>query len=171
MMPKTLQAKHIPDLPILEFLFKLRLSGGEYELGVLSTYPIWGDHRLVFAMPAGTPWKVRAAKMNALSRRGLVDEFRNGGFRITDKGIEFLYPGYFEAQYQATVPVLRFIKFGDLIKRLRGAGRNLQADHLRAQAAAANQASGAEWTPDEIYQQLVLDPDAGFSTPAKEVTA
>jgi hypothetical protein len=78
MMPKTLQAKHIQDLPILEFLFKLRLSGGQYEFGSLSTYPIWGYRRLVFAMPIDTPWKVRAAKMKALSRRGLVDEFRNG---------------------------------------------------------------------------------------------
>jgi repressor of nif and glnA expression len=45
---------------------------------------------------------LRYAKMRALSRRGLVDEFRIGGFRITDKGVEFLYPGYCETQYQKT---------------------------------------------------------------------
>jgi hypothetical protein len=169
MMPKTLQAKHIPDLPILEFLFKRRLAEGEYALGFLSTYPIWGDRRLSFAMPIDTPWKVRAAKMRALQRRRLVEEIRNGGFRITEKGIEFLYPGYLEAEFEKTLPVFRFVKFGDLVKRLCAASRTAQADFLRSQAAAANQASGAEWTQDEIDQQLVLDPDAGFPTPAKEV--
>jgi hypothetical protein len=168
MMPKTLQAKHIPDLPILEFLFKLRLSGGEYELGVLNTYPIWGDRRLAFAMPIDTPWKVRAAKMRALQRRRMVEEIRNGGFRITEKGIEFLHPGYLDAQEKAAMPVFRFVKFGDLMKRLCAAGRTAQADLLRSQAAAANQASDAEWTQDEIDQQLVLDPDAGFPEPVKE---
>jgi hypothetical protein len=168
MMPKTLQAKHIPDLPILEFLFRLRLARGEYEVGALNDCQVWGDRRLAFAMPIGTPWKVRAAKMAALSRRGLVYEIRIGGFVITEKGIEFLHPGYLEAQYQATLPVFRYVKFGDLVKRLRSDGRTRQADLLRSQAAAANQASDAQWTQDEIDQQLVLDPDAGFPEPAKE---
>jgi hypothetical protein len=60
---KTLQAKHIPDQPILEFLFKIRLAGGEYSLGFINDCAVWGDARLAFAMPIGTPWKVRYATL------------------------------------------------------------------------------------------------------------
>jgi hypothetical protein len=67
-MLKTLQAKHIPDLPILEFLlerYQRRDSGGG---AVICTGAIWGDKRIAFAMPIGTPYKVKLAKMRALIR-------------------------------------------------------------------------------------------------------
>jgi hypothetical protein len=40
---------------------------------------------------------------------------------------------------------------------------------MLAEAAAANQASEADWPQDEIDQQLVMDPDAGFPEPAQDV--
>lgn len=48
---------------------------------------------VVEAMPPGTPWKLRLAKMGQLIRRGLVDGCFcgcRGDFYITDAGREFL---------------------------------------------------------------------------------
>jgi hypothetical protein len=94
-MPKRLQAKDIPELPILELLAARRERYGEYSCAVVSGVETWatgrdGDKRLGHAMPDHTPYKVRYAKMQMLARRGLVYEIRNGGFVITDKGIAHL---------------------------------------------------------------------------------
>jgi hypothetical protein len=66
-----MQAKDIPEAPIMEFL------------GKLAPYQAAGWHNLtpregccptvIDAMPPGTPQKVALAKMRALIKRGLID--------------------------------------------------------------------------------------------------
>lgn len=66
-----MQAKDIPERPIIEFLGKLR------DNPVSSRAP-WGtsfagyDNSILNAMPPGTPQKVAMAKMRAMIRKGMV---------------------------------------------------------------------------------------------------
>lgn len=76
-----IQCKHIPDLPILQFLDGLK--------GQWATW-FGGSCRSVRqAMPTGTPVKLAQAKMRQLIRRGLVDGCGcgcRGDYRLTQHG-------------------------------------------------------------------------------------
>lgn len=82
-----MQAKDIPELPVLVFL---------RDLGQWAT---WYDYEprpantVLRAMPVDTPPKVALAKMRALIKRGLVDGCPcgcRGDFHLTDKGRELV---------------------------------------------------------------------------------
>jgi hypothetical protein len=83
---KSLQCKHIPDLPILEFLNR---HDGQWCNWV------FGNERDVhLAMPTGLPEKIVLAKMRQLMARGLVDGCGcgcRGDFELTEKGKQFLH--------------------------------------------------------------------------------
>ena len=77
---KGMQAKHVPDDPVLVFI-------AEHATATYSE-PIY-DNSVLHAMPAGTPLKVALAKMNALIQRGWVDGCGcgcMGSFTLTDTG-------------------------------------------------------------------------------------
>lgn len=80
-----LQCKHIPDVPILQFLAKqTRWSkhGNGYSMPTVQD-----------AMPEWACVRLQVAKMVMLKRRGLVDGCGcgcRGDWRITNKGIEYL---------------------------------------------------------------------------------
>jgi hypothetical protein len=86
-----MQAKDIPELPILQYLATIPKdrTAARYR-----TYP--GSEEvpsIIHAVPAGTPEKVALAKMKALIRRGLVDGCAcgcRGDFTITEKGRDSL---------------------------------------------------------------------------------
>lgn len=76
MSERRMQAKDIPDEPILRLL---ETRNGEWTL--------WWD--ITKAMPEGVPEKVVLAKMASLIRRGLVDGCAcgcRGDFVLTEKG-------------------------------------------------------------------------------------
>jgi hypothetical protein len=82
-----MQAKDIPEGPVLEFLAAQTRSA---TLGYIDREK-WPDSMptVYDAMPPGTPNKVARAKMRALIRRGLVDGCTcgcRGDYDITDKG-------------------------------------------------------------------------------------
>lgn len=67
-----MQAKDVPDEPVLAFLAVLPAHADGSE----RRWATWGPgyaHSVANAMPEGTPEKVQLAKMAALIRRGLVD--------------------------------------------------------------------------------------------------
>lgn len=64
-MDKILQAKHIPEEPILVFL-REQTKWATYGEG--HSMPTVQD-----AMPKGTPVKIQLAKMRSLIKRGLVE--------------------------------------------------------------------------------------------------
>lgn len=104
-----MQCKDIPDLPIMKFLAERRRLYGQYDCGVVMNADTWGtgkygDRRLANAMPEDVPYKLRYAKMMMLARRGLVDEFRNGGFRITDLGRHFVAEAELLARGYTLIP-------------------------------------------------------------------
>lgn len=80
-----MQAKDVPDLPVLQFLADLN---GEWA------FWFGGHARSVGnAMPPETPHKVVLAKMRQLMKRGLVKGCGcgcRGDFEITDEGRAFL---------------------------------------------------------------------------------
>ena len=81
-----MQAKDIPELPILDFLVGLPL-GQWAGWGCCSRYDVRK------AVPDGTPAKVFLAKMRSLIARGLVSGCAcgcRGDFEITIKGRELL---------------------------------------------------------------------------------
>lgn len=93
MMPKKVQAKDIPETPILDGLLAIKKHNPTSWAGAI----IWDlpgfDFSLMRKVPAGTPEKVLLAKMASLVKRGLVDGCCcgcRGDFRITDKGIAHL---------------------------------------------------------------------------------
>lgn len=63
-----MQAKDIPEQPILDFLERHR----GHWCSMFSP-EIAGDRSIFNAMPPGTPYKVALAKMRALIKRGIVD--------------------------------------------------------------------------------------------------
>lgn len=82
-----MQAKDVPDLPVLEFLAALGTCGNWYE---------GCDNSVLNAMPDGTPAKVALAKMRSLIKRGLVSGCPcgcRGDFEITQKGSDSIKTG------------------------------------------------------------------------------
>lgn len=81
-----MQAKDIPELPILKFLI-------DHAGGWCFNFPAEIDDRSVLhAMPKDVPGKLVIAKMNGLIRRGLVSGCTcgcRGDYEITDKGREY----------------------------------------------------------------------------------
>lgn len=88
-----MQAKDIPEIPVLRFLAEkggwCNWFGADYENSV------------THAMPTGTPAKVALAKMRAMIKKGLVTGCAcgcRGDFEITDKGREMLSDEILEAE-------------------------------------------------------------------------
>jgi hypothetical protein len=86
-----MQAKDIPDRPLLEWL-----AVGTKEYSGYTWYdqiPRRGSPTVLDGMPTGTPGKLALAKMNQLLRRGLVSGCCcgcRGDFEITDQGRAFI---------------------------------------------------------------------------------
>lgn len=79
-----MQAKDIPDVPVLEFLIATQRR---MALGA-NWYPP-SENSVTHAMPPNTPPKVALAKMRALIRRGLARGCCcgcRGDFTITEQG-------------------------------------------------------------------------------------
>ena len=88
---KTLQCKHIPDKPVLEFLRNLPY----YRPGVQRTGTWYSgfDNSVDKSMPEGTPEKLVLAKMRSLITKGLVSGCQcgcRGDFELTTKGLSTL---------------------------------------------------------------------------------
>lgn len=80
-----MQAKDIPELPVLQFLAKLPPNRSATWYGNAEFMP---ETSVIAAMPSGTPEKVALAKMRALIKRGFVDGCGcgcRGDFVITEK--------------------------------------------------------------------------------------
>ena len=88
-MNKRLQAKDIPERPILQALERC-----DIDENFLSTLGEIGDPcNLLTHVPAGCPLKVAIAKMASLIRRGLATGCTcgcRGDFEITQAGIDYL---------------------------------------------------------------------------------
>lgn len=83
---RVMQAKNIPEAPVLQFLAGLPRNTPATWYGKASWTP---ENSVILAMPAGTPEKVALAKMRALIKRGLVEGCGcgcRGDFVITTKG-------------------------------------------------------------------------------------
>jgi hypothetical protein len=81
-----MQAKDVPDRPVLEFLASLN---GEWA----NWYSIGHPRSVRNAMSPDTPEKVVLAKMRQLKKRGLVDGCGcgcRGDFVLTGRGRQFL---------------------------------------------------------------------------------
>jgi hypothetical protein len=79
-----MQAKDIPEKPVLEFI-----ASSSIWCTWVSGYP----NSVRNAMPKDTPDKVAIAKMRALIKRGLVDGCTcgcRGDYQITEQGKAFL---------------------------------------------------------------------------------
>ncbi len=91
-----MQAKDVPDRPVLEFLTTLSNTwpANWVDLESEKKYdPKYQGHSVLHGMPEGTPRKVALAKMRSLIKRGLVEGCScgcRGDFKITDDGIKFL---------------------------------------------------------------------------------
>ena len=97
MTESVTQAKDVPEMPVLEFLFGLNRWA--------TWFPGY-DNSVENAMPVGTPEKVALAKMRALIKRGLVDGCPcgcRGDFELTDAGREVflsqLLPDALDAEF------------------------------------------------------------------------
>lgn len=80
-----MQCKDIPEIPILQFLAD--------RPGVWCNWYFGNNNDVTNAMPAGTPGKVKIAKMRRLIERGLVDGCPcgcRGDFQLTPKGCDYL---------------------------------------------------------------------------------
>lgn len=78
-----MQAKDVPDLPVLQWLAGRGLH--------FSTWCDWPETSVLAAMPPGTPPKVALAKMRRLIARGLVTGCGcgcRGDFQLSKKGRE-----------------------------------------------------------------------------------
>ena len=86
-MPKKIQCKHIPELPILEFLHDRMLRGEGWAYwyqGFDNSIPV----------PEGIPDKLIVAKMAQMIAKGLVDGCPcgcRGDYAITDNGIKEMW--------------------------------------------------------------------------------
>ena len=86
-MTTKMQAKDIPERPVLEFLkvnWPCNWYGNEFERSVTR------------AMPDGTPLKVALAKMRSLEKRGLITGCCcgcRGDFKLSVKGHRLLDGG------------------------------------------------------------------------------
>ena len=83
---KTIQAKHLPEKPILEFLASRKGVSCFFDSDTHAKHFL---SSIVTAFPAGTPPEVIRAKMRSLIKRGLVDGCAcgcRGDYEITNKG-------------------------------------------------------------------------------------
>lgn len=86
----SMQAKDVPDRPVLEFLAALN---GVWANWYFAEGSAPDERNVRRAMPPKTPSKVVLAKMRQLMKRGLVDGCPcgcRGDFVITQKGRDFL---------------------------------------------------------------------------------
>ena len=87
-MAKTVQCKHIPIIPILEFLLERKREN--------KIWCVWYDgfeNSIGQAMPPDIPDKLKIAKMANLIKKGLVSGCPcgcRGDYEITNKGINYL---------------------------------------------------------------------------------
>lgn len=84
----TMQAKDIPDLPVLEFLAHVGDTG--YRWAIIFSE---AENSVQHAMPEWVNEKLARAKMKALIRRGLADGCNcgcRGDYTLTAKGREYL---------------------------------------------------------------------------------
>ena len=87
----SMQAKDVPELPILQFLRDMPEWAANRFSKTLGGEP--NTNSILHAMPEGVPEKVVLAKMDSLIRRGLVDGCAcgcRGDFRLTEKGVAYL---------------------------------------------------------------------------------
>lgn len=92
-MFKNLQCKHIPELPILEFIGNVDRK--EWPLGASI---FWDDdfkpaNSVFWSMPERTPKNLGVAKMKMLLRSGLVLGCGcgcRGDFTLSEKGLSFI---------------------------------------------------------------------------------
>lgn len=90
---KTIQAKHVNKLPILEFLAGLDQWACIFNTGAGENRDELFDNSVWHAIPKEVPYKVGRAVMANLIKRGLVNGCTcgcRGDFEITDKGREVL---------------------------------------------------------------------------------
>ena len=90
---KTIQAKHVNKLPILEFLAGLDQWACIFNTGAGESSDELFDNSVWHAIPKEVPYKVGRAAMANLIKRGLVNGCTcgcRGDFEITDKGREVL---------------------------------------------------------------------------------
>ena len=90
---KTIQAKHVNKLPILEFLAGLDQWACIFNTGAGENRDELFDNSVWHAIPKEVPYKVGRAAMANLIKRGLVEGCTcgcRGDFEITDKGREVL---------------------------------------------------------------------------------
>lgn len=90
---KTIQAKHVNKLPILEFLAGLDQWACIFNTGAGENRDELFDNSVWHAIPKEVPYKVGRAVMASLIKRGLVEGCTcgcRGDFEITDKGREVL---------------------------------------------------------------------------------
>lgn len=88
-----LQAKDVPDRPVLDWLTRLPPWPGKTEPRAWANWFRGDEAAVQHAMPPETPDKVALAKMRGLMRRGLVTGCPcgcRGDFEITPKGRELL---------------------------------------------------------------------------------
>lgn len=80
-----MQAKDIPEVPVLQFLESLNGSPATW----LDNEGLLFDNSVQHGMPSGVPAKVVLAKMAAMIRKGLVEGCAcgcRGNFLLTHKG-------------------------------------------------------------------------------------
>ncbi|MDR9836802.1 MULTISPECIES: hypothetical protein [Herbaspirillum] len=80
-----MQAKDIPEVPVLQFLASLEESPATW----VDNNGAFFDNSIQRGMPSGVPAKVALAKMAAMIRKGLVNGCAcgcRGDFLITDQG-------------------------------------------------------------------------------------
>lgn len=91
-MNRKIQAKHISEIPILEFLEGLNGTWATW-FPVKNEDGSFSKNSVMNAVPSGTPEKVILSKMRSLIRRGLVDGCGcgcRGDFVLSEKGKEYL---------------------------------------------------------------------------------
>lgn len=132
-----MQAKDVPDLPVLEFIHRVRTEGvpppadamewNSAERWYHVTWFNYGDeiptNSVMRAMPDGTPEKVALAKMRRLIARGLVDGCPcgcRGDFELTDKGREMIgqpAPGAVPITSPRYFADIMALSYGEFVKR------------------------------------------------------
>lgn len=87
-MKSRMQAKDVPELPILEFLLTFKNKKWCNWFGDMY------ENSITRAIPEGTPSKIILAKMRAMIKKGLVDGCTcgcRGDFVITPKGEQAIH--------------------------------------------------------------------------------
>lgn len=90
-----MQAKNVPDIPVLKFLESLNGHWANW-VGLETERdfePMFRGRSVLHAMPEGTLPKVALAKMRSLMKRGFVKGCScgcRGDFEITQEGLQFI---------------------------------------------------------------------------------